>query len=90
MKLQKLIFILNTQNLEKFNIFRTVKFFKRIINNIKRFINYDLLSTPKIITNLEVKHLHWKGKLGKDHKKVGLWTAEWKDQHLIVCCGQYS
>ncbi|CAD8156195.1 unnamed protein product [Paramecium octaurelia] len=53
-------------------------------------IIYDLLNKPQIIKNLDVlKHVHWKGELGNDYKKVGLWTAEWMAKQ-IVSCGSYS
>ncbi|CAK70851.1 unnamed protein product (macronuclear) [Paramecium tetraurelia] len=58
---------------------------------LQTIIIYDLLNKPQIIKNLDVlKHVHWKGELGNDYKKVGLWTAEWMDTKQIVSCGSYS
>ncbi|CAD8193548.1 unnamed protein product [Paramecium octaurelia] len=47
-----------------------------------RIIRMDCYGAQQIMTNLEqINHLHWKGNWDQNFKKIGKWTAQWKDDY---------
>ncbi|CAK71723.1 unnamed protein product (macronuclear) [Paramecium tetraurelia] len=47
-----------------------------------RIIRIDSNGAQQIMTNLEqINHLHWNGKWDQNFKKIGNWTAQWKDDY---------
>ncbi|CAD8156242.1 unnamed protein product [Paramecium octaurelia] len=55
------------------------------------FNQYDILQQPQILKNLEqIKNLKWIGEVGKNMKKIGFWSSQWKGESSEGCGGEYT